>query len=223
MSFSFLHLSIYVPSSFPAFCCFMFSFHPPTLLIPLLYPLSSQCPPLPLWKIIMTFFYKKKKISSVLHISDSLFHSAHCCAICFHPLSGVFWFSSIIRWKLLSLKPLKISSFPHSIISVHSLSYKSSYFTFGTLLSCVLLKYCPLFKFPTFSFPTPSLFSDHSAQYPFLVFPFLFFGWASTLVSKRKTVNWMKTESNKDMQGSWRNPLEKWVVNTPNHVLALAQ
>lgn len=164
MSFSFLHLSIYVPSSFPAFCCFMFSFHPPTLLIPLLYPLSSQCPPLPLWKIFMTFFYKKKKISSVLHISDSLFHSAHCCAICFHPLSGVFWFSSITKWKLLSLKPLKISSFPHSIISVHSLSYKSSYFTFGTLLSCVLLKYCPLFKFPTFSFPTPSLFSDHSAQ-----------------------------------------------------------
>ena len=110
------------------------------------------------------FSTRKKKISSVLHISDSLFHSAHCCAICFHPLSGVFWFSSITKWKLLSLKPLKISSFPHSIISVHSLSYKSSYFTFGTLLSCVLLKYCPLFKFPTFSFPTPSLFSDHSAQ-----------------------------------------------------------
>ena len=36
----------------------------------------------------------------------------------------------------------------------------------------VLLEYFPLFKFPTLSFPIPT-FSVHSAQHPFLVFPFL--------------------------------------------------
>ena len=87
MSFSFLHLSIYVPSSFPAFCCFMFSFHPPTLLIPLLYPLSSQCPPLPLWKIFMTFFYKKKK--NLLCSSHLRFSVSFCSLLC-HLLPSTF-------------------------------------------------------------------------------------------------------------------------------------
>lgn len=55
------------------------------------------------------FVQEKKKISSVLHISDTLFHSPHCCAIGFHSLSSVLWFSSMTKWKLLSLKPLRIS------------------------------------------------------------------------------------------------------------------
>lgn len=78
--FLFLHLSIYAPPSLPAFCCFMFSFHPPTLLILLLYPLSSQCPPLSLLKNFMTFFYKEKKnLICSSHLRYSVSFSSLLC------------------------------------------------------------------------------------------------------------------------------------------------
>ena len=80
ISFSFLHLSIYAPYSLSAFCGFMFSSHPPTRLILPPYPLSSQCPPLSLLKILVTFFHKEKKKPLICssHLRPVSFSSLLC-------------------------------------------------------------------------------------------------------------------------------------------------
>lgn len=168
--------------------CFMLPFH--SSYFPFYWfifsPLNAHL--LPHWQFSWHCFSRQEIHIWSPHLRYSfilLIAVVHFLPIHFSLFSGP---NSITKWNPLSLKPLKVSYFLHSVFSIHFLSSQGIYFALSTVFFFVLPEYIPLFKFPKPSFPIPFCFSGLSSQWLFW-FSFSPLMWAWALGCK---ITWAK-------------------------------
>ena len=166
-------------------------FWPTKFPIPLLSPLTSQCLPFSFANFhdvvkqeeIPDLSTGSGQVSTVVHTLENSIHFPTALSLVSHSNLLILWPQLHHKMETALTKHTKVS-FPHSMISVYSLSYQSIYFTFSTVLH-IVPECFPLFKSTTLSFLIPSCFSEHSAHILF----YLFFG--SFCASR---ISWLQEE-----------------------------